>query len=670
MEPWRVSGGGGGGYLHSTLIPFNISNNMVTTSTTVNSNTSATSCFIQPILSQVGSVTEQLRITRSTQIEANLNGSGSGNGNGGNASSRFNTAFVGSIPEGVTDEVLERLLQSCGPVIRWKRVTDAANMPKSFGFCDFGSADSMNRALSLLHDLPLLSGRRLIVKVDEATKTYLDRYQTAMAQGQVEMSSREADLSACQSIRIVLKEKNFYAALEAIDRRITQLSAEAPEEGEAIDDDDDDGRGGRGGDNIEGEKDRNRNRDRDRNRDHRDKELNDREKGGHENRKSRRESSRELSKDRRGGGSQGKQQQERGGTGSGGDTLTNQQLKAFKERESRWEAREAQMLQRHRRMQQAERERSERTIEEREYAAKYLSSFEDFDWLISSLDRLVGIVVREISLTGGGRIPDFYTNRELWKSRRSRDREREEELDRRDEEVEQRQKKIETTKGVVEDSGETARLGALDNANVTTPTGTGGGGNGNNTGGGGAVTKKTRPTAAEFLSAVEEDLTLKKRKLLIPRDYSREELLAAGYSSMEATVKLKQLYKDKVLRLIEIIPVKKEELFAWPIDWKNYNPGKMLELIRRKTSLALKRARNSEREVERISQSLASQIQQHAEPETIITWMIEDGMLIENHRASKSERYEEASIFVAILWRHLVYETEATAYNLVPEAAV
>ncbi|PJF17691.1 AP-1 complex subunit gamma-1 [Paramicrosporidium saccamoebae] len=518
---------------------------------------------------------EQLRISRLIQIESSMPGV------------RLNSAFVGSIPEGVTDEVMERLLQCCGPVNRWKRVLDGANMPKSFGFCEFGSADAMNRALTLLHDLPMVGTKKLVVKVDETTLAYLKRYEEALVKDHLDMTSKEADIRTCQNLCVILKEKSFYSALEATERRLVLLTAEAPEEGEAIE-----------------EEERQPKKHYDTRRDE------DPPRG-------RRES-----------------------------VPSDGAKKAFLEREGRWEAREAQMQQRHKRNELAERERKDAARNELEYATKYLSSFDDFEWMITALDKLTGI---DRDSKTSGRMPDFYANRELWKSRRFREQEREEELDRRDEERERRQLEqnaMERERRLSEQNAmEREKRQSEQNASERE--------------------KRHRPTADQFITDAAP--AAKRRKPLISKDYTMKELVAAGYSNSEAGEKLKQLYKEKVSRLIDIIPKSTEGLFALAVDWKYLEMDKLLPLIRKKTGELLQKHQRSvkEGESERISQSIAAQIQQHCEPETIVAWILEDGQLVDR-RDSSSKQNDDATTFVAIIWRHLVFATESAAYNLIP----
>ncbi|XP_073118036.1 RNA-binding motif protein 25 isoform X2 [Elaeis guineensis] len=86
------------------------------------------------------------------------------------------TAYVGKIALTVDDEFLLSLLRLCGPVKSWKRAQDPSNgTPKGFGFCEFESAEGVLRALRLLSNLNI-DGQELMLKVDQATREYLELY--------------------------------------------------------------------------------------------------------------------------------------------------------------------------------------------------------------------------------------------------------------------------------------------------------------------------------------------------------------------------------------------------------------------------------------------------------------------------------------------------------------
>ncbi len=103
--------------------------------------------------------------------------------NGGAASSSTpevaTTLFVGSISPGISDSWLTRLLEACGHLRSLKRAS------KAFGFAEYADPDSVLRAIHVLQGLQLPSmgaeasapPKKLVVKADERTKRFLDKYQ-------------------------------------------------------------------------------------------------------------------------------------------------------------------------------------------------------------------------------------------------------------------------------------------------------------------------------------------------------------------------------------------------------------------------------------------------------------------------------------------------------------
>ncbi|VDC07061.1 unnamed protein product [Peniophora sp. CBMAI 1063] len=112
------------------------------------------------------------------------------------------TLFVGSISGGITDDFLSKLLAACGPIISFKRLITPANKPQGFGFAEFEDADGALRAITLLNnvELPALEdgcvNKKLLVKADEKTKTYLDAYVTSKrvtdADTQIQLRAKDA----------------------------------------------------------------------------------------------------------------------------------------------------------------------------------------------------------------------------------------------------------------------------------------------------------------------------------------------------------------------------------------------------------------------------------------------------------------------------------------------
>ncbi|KAL4278682.1 hypothetical protein GQ457_03G007960 [Hibiscus cannabinus] len=83
------------------------------------------------------------------------------------------TVYIGKIAPSVDNDFMLSLLRLCGPVKSWKRPSNGA--PKSFGFCEFESAEGVLRALRLLSKFNI-DGQELMVNVNQATKDYLVKY--------------------------------------------------------------------------------------------------------------------------------------------------------------------------------------------------------------------------------------------------------------------------------------------------------------------------------------------------------------------------------------------------------------------------------------------------------------------------------------------------------------
>ncbi|KAF1832701.1 hypothetical protein BDW02DRAFT_599741 [Decorospora gaudefroyi] len=71
------------------------------------------------------------------------------------------TIFVGSIPDGVGgNEGMERILATAGKLVRWTRATDANNKPQTFGFAEFGDAQSLETAAAIFKDVRVPTKRQ------------------------------------------------------------------------------------------------------------------------------------------------------------------------------------------------------------------------------------------------------------------------------------------------------------------------------------------------------------------------------------------------------------------------------------------------------------------------------------------------------------------------------
>ena len=84
--------------------------------------------------------------------------------------------WVGKIPEGVSDTFMLKLLETCGTVISWKRMTDPRGKLNSFGICEYLTVESMLKSLRLLNNFPL-DNSELQVKVGSETEEFLKKWR-------------------------------------------------------------------------------------------------------------------------------------------------------------------------------------------------------------------------------------------------------------------------------------------------------------------------------------------------------------------------------------------------------------------------------------------------------------------------------------------------------------
>jgi RNA-binding protein 25 len=80
--------------------------------------------------------------------------------------------YIGRLPKGTTEDLIEKLLKCCGDLKGWKRSKDASGEPKAFGFAEFDNLEAVFAALKLLNNAALtVDGitSRLLVKADEKT---------------------------------------------------------------------------------------------------------------------------------------------------------------------------------------------------------------------------------------------------------------------------------------------------------------------------------------------------------------------------------------------------------------------------------------------------------------------------------------------------------------------
>jgi hypothetical protein len=103
------------------------------------------------------------------------------------------TIFVGNIPQGVTDEGMERILASAGNLVRWIRASDANNKPQTFGFAEYEDAQSLETAAEIFKDVEVPTKRqepgkvkeegeeigktKLLIMVDDASIKYAEEWK-------------------------------------------------------------------------------------------------------------------------------------------------------------------------------------------------------------------------------------------------------------------------------------------------------------------------------------------------------------------------------------------------------------------------------------------------------------------------------------------------------------
>ncbi|XP_073048889.1 RNA-binding motif protein 25 isoform X2 [Primulina eburnea] len=105
------------------------------------------------------------------------------------------TVYVGKISSTVENDFMLSLLQLCGPVKSWKRVQDPTNGTlKGFGFCEFEFAEGVLRAMRLLNKLNV-DGQELMLKVNQATRVYLEHYVKNKIESSKTIQGSETEVS-------------------------------------------------------------------------------------------------------------------------------------------------------------------------------------------------------------------------------------------------------------------------------------------------------------------------------------------------------------------------------------------------------------------------------------------------------------------------------------------
>ncbi|GAC95178.1 RNA recognition motif containing protein [Pseudozyma hubeiensis SY62] len=120
------------------------------------------------------------------------------------------TLFVGSISPGISDSWLTQLLEACGHLRSLKRAS------KAFGFAEYADPDSVLRAIEVLQgrELPSMGAeasappKKLLVKADEKTKRFLERYQQTRVASSDDQARQSRALSAVKDIVRQMSDPN------------------------------------------------------------------------------------------------------------------------------------------------------------------------------------------------------------------------------------------------------------------------------------------------------------------------------------------------------------------------------------------------------------------------------------------------------------------------------
>ncbi|KAJ1018938.1 hypothetical protein NDA16_004741 [Ustilago loliicola] len=126
------------------------------------------------------------------------------------------TLFVGSISPGISDTWLTKLLEACGNLRSLKRAS------KAFAFAEYADPDSVLRAIDVLHgrELPSMGAeasappKKLLVKADERTKRFLDKYQQTRVASSDDKGRESRALSAVKDIVRQMNDPNAEIELD------------------------------------------------------------------------------------------------------------------------------------------------------------------------------------------------------------------------------------------------------------------------------------------------------------------------------------------------------------------------------------------------------------------------------------------------------------------------
>ncbi|GAA96851.1 uncharacterized protein L969DRAFT_94885 [Mixia osmundae IAM 14324] len=134
--------------------------------------------------------------------------------------------YIGSIADGISDSTLEHILNAAGPLLQLRRIKDPSGKPKAFGFADYIDLSSVLRALALFTGLKL-SGKggngetkALMLKADTNLRAKLDKYEAdlkAQKKQELEHDNLERARDALKHVLDRLKEAGAQGGLQSTD---------------------------------------------------------------------------------------------------------------------------------------------------------------------------------------------------------------------------------------------------------------------------------------------------------------------------------------------------------------------------------------------------------------------------------------------------------------------
>jgi RNA recognition motif-containing protein len=133
--------------------------------------------------------------------------------------------YVGKISPLVDEVWIKKLLQACGALSKWTRLTDMDTKKlKSFGFAEFLTALGAARAVRLLHETDTFPGQKLMLKPDQQTQEKIvelrfNEYDTQETEVKNQVRQVVAEWTASHATEIA-------AAAEAEKLEVERLAAE------------------------------------------------------------------------------------------------------------------------------------------------------------------------------------------------------------------------------------------------------------------------------------------------------------------------------------------------------------------------------------------------------------------------------------------------------------